>query len=135
MIGKLAVGGLAILLLGSPLKAESVGDKMPKMHGRSLTGSLNGNDSVIHQSPYTDKKGQVIDPKNFEYAFALSLNLNCKQMVPFAVLSYEKNEIYVDSDFDGEIDYFYDTAGSSEIGEYMISVMIPKCSVIKKIKI
>lgn len=89
---------------------------------------------MVSFHPYVDKNGEIPNPKNYEYAFAVSTKENCGLMKPYAVFSYAKKELYLDNDGDGKIDGKY-YLPSVEAGEKIIKYIKPNCSVIEAKKI
>lgn len=90
-----------------------------------------GSGIMVSLAPYVDKNENIIDPKNHEYAFAVSTTRGCGMMKPFAVFSYAKKEFYVDIEGDGKIDLKYDLQ-SIEEGEKMITEILPNCAELEK---
>ncbi len=101
------------IFAGSALGLE-VGDKMPDMMGRSITKSVQTNNTMINFYPYSGSKEGSGD---WEYAGAITIDPKCKPTVkPFAIQSFKDMKIYVDMNGDGKINRVF----KEEIKKYSI---------------
>ena len=102
------------IFAGSALGLE-VGDKMPNLGKKDIAMRRlpSNKTTVINYYSYSDsKKGS----RDWEYASAVTYYQKCGgETKPFAIQSFEKKEIYVDSNCDGRIDSVYRNAHKTAI--------------------